>query len=156
MVILLFFNVFHPKLQTTNPVALTTNKSTTLQKGLTTANGQGRERSKKFRGVKSERPCRRKTSLTTAGTLSFHCVPHQMPIHGASGCWEAGERHPPTQSWGLCCVAHREEREGESRCEKRCKGRNYEFSASKVQVLIEVCVAVGLHCPFFMTNPSLT
>lgn len=45
------------------------------------------------------------TETMTAG-LSFHCVPHQMPIHEASGCWEAGEGETPTytkQRSLLCC-----------------------------------------------------
>lgn len=73
--------------------------------------------------------------------LFLFSVPHHMPIQGASGCWEAGESHPPTQSRGLCCAAHRERVEGwreAERCEKRCEERNYEFSAWKVQVLLKV------------------
>lgn len=99
---------------------------------LMTANRQAGKCYRKVKGRGDEKPCRKKSPLTTAGPLSFHCVPHQMPIQGASGCWEAGERHPPTQSGGLCCVAHRKKREGQreaERCEKRCEERNYEFSA---------------------------
>ena len=33
------------------------------------------------------------SSPTTAGPpFSCRCAPHQMPIHGASGCWDAGGR----------------------------------------------------------------
>lgn len=85
---------------------------------LTTENGQAREKDRKVGGgagigrLCRKRATQKQSSPMTAGPLSFHYVPHQMPIHGASGCWEAGERHPPTQSRGLCCVAHREERQG--------------------------------------------
>lgn len=50
-------------------------------------------------------------SASTAGPFFFFlCARRQMPIQGSSGCREAGERHPPTQRRGLCCVA--EKREG--------------------------------------------
>lgn len=80
---------------------------------LTTANGHaGSETRKGWVKMWERKRATHKQSSTAAGPLSFHCVPHQMAIHGASGCREAGERHPPTQSRGLCCVAHREQREG--------------------------------------------
>lgn len=62
------------------------------------------------------------------------CVPHQMPIHGASGCWEAGEGDAHRHKAEVFAVLLTERRgrvggrEAERR-EKRCEERNYEFSA---------------------------
>lgn len=84
--------------------------------------------------------------------LSFHSVSHPMPIHGASGCWEAGERHPPTQSRGLCCAAQKrrgrvsERQGGMEGGETRCEESNYEFSAWKVQVPLKVTATIGINC----------
>ena len=125
---------------------------------LTTANGQARERDREVgrEGKERERATHKQSSPTTAGPLSIHCVPHHMPIHGASGGWEAGERHSPTQSRRLCCGE--EERGGRGRVRQRgreqCEKCNYELSAWKVQVLSKVGIN-SLQSFFFMINPSV-
>lgn len=167
-------SVFHTDLQKINPVSiqqtahllgcvLCTNvvddsKWTIKRKGQKGRWG-GREGGReKVRGC-VENKQHKKTSPTTAGPLSFHCVPHQMPIHGASGCREAGERRPPSQSRGLCCVAHREERGGlewgrEGGMDGWEEG-NYEFSAWKVQVLLKVSRSKHQLCCCVSATPLL-
>lgn len=115
-----------------------------------------------------ERLCRKRaTQFSYDSWTSFFSLCASSDTHSWSfRLLEAGERHPPLQNRGLCCVAHREERQGgRERCEKRCEERNYEFSAWKVQVLLEVNVTIGtnwygadvsLHCPSFMINLSVT
>lgn len=98
---------------------------------LTTANGQPREKDGKVgrEGGKSE------SSPTTAGPISFHCVPHKMPIHGASGCWGGGRETPTyTKQRSLLCCSQREGR-GRVRVrqegKERCEDRNYEYLPEK-------------------------
>lgn len=67
----------------------------------------------------------RKSSPTTAGPLSFRCVPHQMPIHGASGWREAGGGG----AFFAVLLTERGRAGGRQRYEKRCEECNYEFPA---------------------------
>lgn len=78
------------------------------------------------------------TGWTTVSRL--HHALHQMSIIGASGWGEAGERSPPTQSRGLCCVANRTEieqdREGGRDVKRNVRVVITEVSAWKGQVLL--------------------
>lgn len=56
-----------------------------------------------------QNPCRRQSSPVTAGPLCIQRVPHRMPIQGASGFYEAGERPTHTKLRSLLCCTHTEE-----------------------------------------------
>lgn len=158
MVILRFFTVFHLDLQ---KYSFHNNKTVLqLYKNVVDDSKWLRERDKKVRVGKSERPGR-KINFSYDSWTSFFSLCASSDAHSWSFRLLGGGRETPayTKQRSLLCCSQQGEgglEGGREMWKERCEDRNYEFSAWKVQVLLKVGVAIGINLlQSLCTAPSL-